>query len=146
MGERNCYCIGRLDSCWGPSREQDPLSWPGGSFSDQIPVADTETDTETEAALALFSSQRMEKQEPHSQINFSPHFRWRHQIWEGRGKREGIEKRVGGIFVSYLRTGVWFGSGKQLSFSALVRAFQLLSWQLSTVVALTDMSFSMLMY
>ena len=131
---------------WGPSREQDPLSRPGGSFSDQIRVADNETDAETEAALALFRSQRMEKQEPRSQINFSPHFRWRHQIWEGRGKREGIEKRVGGIFMSYLRTGVWFGSRRQLSFSALVRAFQLLSWQLSIVVALTDMSFSMLMY
>ena len=34
----------------------------------------------------------MEKQERSSQINFLPHFWWSHQIWEGRGKREGIEK------------------------------------------------------
>ena len=92
MGERICYCVGRLDSCWGPSPDQDPLSHPGGSFSDQIRVADNETDAETGAALTLFSSQRMEKQERSSQINFLPHFWWSHQIWEGRGKREGIEK------------------------------------------------------
>ena len=65
---------------------------PGSSFSDLIHVADNEIDAETGAALALFSSQRMEKQERSSQIKFSPHFQRRHQIWEGRGKREGIEK------------------------------------------------------
>lgn len=52
---------GQLDSCWGPSPDQDPTR---KFFSDLIHVADNEIDAETGAALALLSSQRMEKQEP----------------------------------------------------------------------------------
>lgn len=144
VGERICYCVGRLDSCWGPSPDQDPLSHPGGSFSDQIHVADNETDAETGAALALFSSQRMEKQERSSQINFHPISGGATKY--GRVEVKGRElKRVGNIHeLSENRSVVWIQKAALL-FSPL-RAFQLLSWQLSTVVVLTDMSFSMLMY
>ena len=61
----------------------------GGSFSNQIHVANCKTDAEI--AQTLFNGQRMEKQKPGSQINFSTQFRVEtSNLKEGRVKREGI--------------------------------------------------------
>ena len=57
----------------------------------------------------LVNGQRKEKPDPNSQINFSTQFRWRPQIYQ-RFKVKGRDlERVGVIFMSHLRTGVWFG-------------------------------------
>ena len=58
-----------------------------------ICAASNETNAETGIAQALFNGQRMEKQEPSSQISFSTQFGWRYQMYmmievikEGVGK------------------------------------------------------------
>ena len=57
-------------------------------------------------------------------------------------------KRVGGIFMTYLRKGLWLEPRTQRNFpfQSLHQLFQLLPWQLATVMALMGMPFSMLMY
>lgn len=50
-----------------------------------------QTDAEIKTAQTLFNGQRMEKQKPGSQINFSTQFRVEtSNLKEGRVKREGI--------------------------------------------------------
>lgn len=51
-----------------------------------------EMDAETGTAQVLSIGQRMEKQEFSLQINFSTQFRWRCQIYDSQGNREGIGK------------------------------------------------------
>ena len=51
-----------------------------------------ETDADTRTGQVLFNGQRMEKQEHSFQINFSTQFRWRCQIYDSQGNREGIGK------------------------------------------------------
>ena len=57
---------------------KNPYLGQGCSFSNQIHVANCKTDAEI--AQTLFNGQRMEKQKPGSQINFSTQFGWRHLI------------------------------------------------------------------
>ena len=53
----------------------------------------------------------MEKRKPRLQINFSTQFQGRHYVYK-RVEVEGRElERVGGIFMTYPRTGLWFGPG-----------------------------------
>ena len=80
----------------------------GGSFSNEIRTADNETDAEIRTAQALFNVQMMENWEPGMQINFSTQFRQRHQIYRRVEVKVRDLERVGGIFMSYRRTGVWF--------------------------------------
>lgn len=108
-----CYQIGLVDrTCTGVlAQPKAPHLGQRGSFPYQICIASNETDAETGIAQALFSGQRMERREPSSQINFSIQFRWRHQI-SRRVKVKGRDlERVGGIVMSYPRTGVWFWPG-----------------------------------
>ena len=58
----------------------------GSFFFNHIHLANNKTDAETGTAQALFNGQRMEKQEPSSQINFSTQFGPRHQIYRIIGK------------------------------------------------------------
>ena len=51
----------------------------------------------------------MEKQEPSLQINFSIQFGWRHQIYRRVEVKWREVDRVGGIFMRYPVTWVWFG-------------------------------------
>jgi len=55
-------------------------------FFNHIHLANNKTDAETGTAQALFNGQRMEKQEPSSQINFSTQFGPRLQIYRVIGK------------------------------------------------------------
>ena len=88
-----------------------PCLCQGGSFSNQIHVANNKTNAETGTAQALFDGQRMEKWKPSSQINFSTQFGQRHQKHK-RVQLKGRElERKGGIVMSYPKTWVWFGPG-----------------------------------
>ena len=73
---------------WGKT----PCLGQGVSFSDQILATNNETDADTRTGQVLFNGQRMEKQEHSFQINFSTQFRWRCQIYDSQGNREGIGK------------------------------------------------------
>ena len=103
-----CYRIGQLDPYQGPSPGRDPLSRPGRFFFLFFSIfANSKTDAETGTAQTLFNGQRMEKQEPSSQINFFlTQLEQRHQIYR-RVKVKGRELERGeGISTSYPRTGV----------------------------------------
>ena len=78
-----------------------------------------------------------------SQSNFSTQFWRRCQIYR-TVKVKGRElKRVGGIFMNYLRTGgvVWTQNCCSSPFQSFYGLFLLLSWQLSTVMVLVGVSF-----
>lgn len=96
-----------------PARPWAGIPWfgHGGSFSDQIRAPVTKLMLRLKTVRALFSGQRKKKQEPSLQINFSTQFGWRHQLYR-RVEVKGRElERVGGIFTTDPRTGVWFGPG-----------------------------------
>ena len=105
-------------------------------FSDRICAANNETYTETETAQALFNGQRMEKWEPSSQINFSTQFGQRHQMCRRVEVKGRKLERVGGIFMNYLKTEVWFGLGTDaalllcpcMGFSTCCHGRRQLSW------------------
>ena len=90
---------------------ETPCPGQGGSFSVHIHVANNETNADTGIACAVLNVQRMGKRESSSQTNFSTQFVWRHQIYRRVEGKEKDLKRVGGIFMNYPRTGVWFGPG-----------------------------------
>ena len=80
-------------TCSGvPAQAETPCLNQGGSFSNRICAADNKTDAKTGIAQALFNDQRMERQEPSSEINFSTQLGQRHQIYSiaGSSKREGF--------------------------------------------------------
>ena len=82
-----------LTHCQGPSPGQDSLSLPERFFSNWIHTANNKSDAETGTAQALFSDQRIESQEPSSQINFLSQFGWRYQIYR-RVKVKGVTSLV----------------------------------------------------
>ena len=95
-----------------------PCLGQGDSFSYQIRTANHETDAETGTAQALFNGQRMEKQKPSLQINFSTQFGWRHHIYrrvevKGRELERGRNIRD----LSENRGVVWTGTEAILLFS-----------------------------
>ena len=57
------------------------------------------------------------KQEPGSQINSQPYSGGDTKYIGGLRLKGGKLEREGGIFMSYLRTGVWFGPEATLLFS-----------------------------
>ena len=88
------------------AQAETPCLHQEGSFSDQILAANNETNAETGGAQALFNGQRIEKWEPSSQINFSTQFWQRYKIYRRVKVKWRELGRVGGIFMTYLRTGV----------------------------------------
>lgn len=116
------------------------------SFPDHIPAASDETNPEAGAGQALVNIPRLEKWEPRSQINFSTKFGWRHQIYRRVKVKRRELKKVGGILMTSPATGMWTWSSCSSSFQSLYGFFRLLSWQISTVTAVVNVSFNMLIY
>ena len=78
-----------MDPAWALAQPRLSASLGEGSFLLGFKQLNNETETETDAAQALFGDQRMKKWELSSQINFSP--TW----WEGfnfRVKTKGGEE------------------------------------------------------
>ena len=61
-----------MDPAWALAQPRLSASLGEGSFLLGFKQLNNETETETDAAQALFGDQRMEKWELSSQINFSP--------------------------------------------------------------------------
>ena len=105
-----------------------------------------ETDAETGAAEALCNSQRIEKQELSLQINFSTQSGRRHHLYRRVTVKGSVLEREGGIFITYPRIQVWFGSGTGATpFQSLLGLFWLSLWQQSAAMVLVAVSCSMLL-
>ena len=81
--------------------------------------------------------------EPSSQVNFSTQAGWRKQIHKRLEVKGKDLERMGGIFMTYLRTGCGLDLEQvQLSFPVLVWAFPVSVMAIVTALAPVGVSFS----